>query len=262
MIFNEFVRGKFALLMSIYKTEGFFITLRKGFAHIFTLLHVWGHIVFWNIYAMALNKRLVHFIGDSHVRVFNLENGIITYAISSATAHNLIKEDSSTHSRQLMHKYLKCVNRKRDIVVMVFGEVDCRFHFYYQYVSHKGERPVEEFIDRTLLNYGAVLKEISNNGFFVCVCGVAPACIEGNVTAYPYYGTSSVRADITKLFNEKLKYLCTGNNMPFIDMYTPAADRDGLRKKEYDTDGIHLNKKIIPHVRMQLNMLFKNGVFG
>jgi hypothetical protein len=254
-------RNNFRLLVDTYRREGLITTLRKGFVHILVILHSFWHGMFWRIYAEVLNKRLVYFIGDSHVRVFDLERGMFTYAISSSTAHNLINIHSATNSRRLVFEALSKVNRKRDVVVMVFGEVDCRFHFYYQYIKNEGKVTIEELVNRTILNYGVVLREIKEKEFLICVCGVMPACILGNNVSYPYYGATDVRANITKVFNKKLQVLCVRNNIPFIDIYEPAADSNGLVNEEYLLDDIHLNKKIIPYVRVQLKAVCNNGAF-
>jgi hypothetical protein len=216
------------------------------------------HNARWKVYATVFNKGLAHFIGNSHARTFKLQPGMIAHVISAATAHNLAKENSTTSSRKRLFDSLSRVNRRRDAVIMVFGEVDCRFHIYYQYMKNEKKLTIEELIDHTISNYGKVLTELKDKGFHLYVCSVVPASWREHSTAYPFYGSPDMRSRITRIFNNKLQILCTENGICFIDMYKPAADDNGLIKPEYKLDDIHLNEKIVPYVRAQLKKTFKN----
>jgi hypothetical protein len=216
------------------------------------------HDAWWRVYATVSNKGLAHFIGNSHARVFRFQPGMVAHVISAATAHNLAKENSTTNSRKRLFDSLSRVNRRRDAVIMVFGEVDCRFHIYYQYMKNEERLTIEELIDHTISNYGKVLIELKDKGFQLYVCGVVPASWREHSTAYPFYGTPDMRSKITRIFNDKLQVFCIENGIRFIDMYEPAADDDGLIKREYKLDDIHLNERIVPHVRAQLRRTFKN----
>ena len=227
----------------------------------FAFKHLFSHDTLWKVYATVFNKRLAYFIGDSHARVFGSQAGMISHVISAATAHNLDKQNSTTGSRKRLFEALALINCRRDVVIMVFGEVDCRFHIYYQYMKNNEEFTLEELIDHTISNYGKVLRELKEKGVKLCACGVVPASWREHITAYPYYGTPDIRSGITRIFNSKLQLLCIENGIFFIDMYGVATDSSGLIKPEYALDGIHLNKKIVPYVRMQLKKKFNNRAF-
>jgi len=142
---------------------------------------------------------------------------------------------------------LERVNKKRDIVVLVFGEVDCRFHINYQYM--KTGIPMSDLIDRTIINYSLVIREIRDMGYNVHVCNIVPASWREN-EGFPYYGDAYTRSWVTKVFNERLKGV-----MPnLVDVYTPSADSDGFMRSEFGLDDVHLNSRIIPYVRRQLHV--------
>lgn len=215
----------------------------------------WRHDFFWLTYAELRNRGLVHFIGDSHARVYRYEPGMISHVIAAATAYNLVKEYSTTKSRQQVFQELKWVDPKRDIVVLVFGEVDCRFHINHQYV--KTGVSMDDLIDRTVINYGKVIREVQGMGYRTYLCNVAPAGWREN-KEFPYYGDPYTRAWITKTFNERLRNF--GPDM--IDVYTPSADSEGFITSNFDLDQVHLNHNIVSYVKKQIAQKFPTWVMN
>lgn len=208
------------------------------------------HDLFWRAYADVRREGVAQFIGNSHARVFRFESGMISHVISASTAHNLVKPRNTTRSREKLFAALKLV-KPQDYVVMVFGEVDCRYHIYYQYEKHGKVMSMESLIDNTIDNYGEVIWEASRLGHSVAVCSVVPASWRES-KAYPYYGSPEVRSWITHEFNDRLRRFCVDDGFDYIDVYTPAADSNGFIKPEFSLDDIHLNSKIVPYVRQQL----------
>lgn len=268
--FFKFIRGYIILLRNTCQKDGLGATFIKGFKYIFCLIYrlppvrwlvLYMHDIFWKAYAAVFNKRLAHFIGDSHTEVFRLQAGMIAHTILGATAHNLVKKKSTSGSRKFLFKNLANINNKRDVLITVFGEVDCRIHFYWQYMKNQEKFTIEELINHTISNYGEVLKELKENGTVFCVCGVPPANKQENFYKYPFYGTPELRSNITKMFNQKLEHFCNDNGYFFINIYEPASDYNGFMKSEYAEDETHLNRKIVPYVRMQLKEKFKSWVF-
>jgi hypothetical protein len=204
------------------------------------------------LYARALNKPLIHVIGDSHVIPFRGSMPFLAHHLGAATAYNLIKKDSSTRSNEKLFQIIGKLGKK-DKVVLLFGEIDCRIHIYYQHKKSNGKHSVGELIDRTISNYGEVMAQLKQRGVNFCVHSISPATEVGNEYKYPFYGTPEIRSQINRMFNEKLKLFCDRNGYPFIDIYDRVADKNGLMLREYAGDEIHLNKKAVKLARAELS---------
>ena len=209
------------------------------------------------LYARVLNKPIIHVVGDSHVVPFRGSMPFLAHHLGAATAYNLNKKNSSTKSNEKLFKVIEKLGKK-DIVMLSFGEIDCRIHIYYQHKKSDERYSIRDLIDRTIANYGEVMAQLKERGVNFCIYCVSPATAVGNEYKYPFYGTPEVRSQINRMFNEKLKVLCQKNGYRFIDIYDKVADKDGLMLKEYSGDDIHLNKKAVGLVRAELRR--KTGI--
>lgn len=203
------------------------------------------------LYARALNKPLIHVVGDSHVVPFRGSMPFLAHHLGAATAYNLNRKNSTTKSNEQLFKVINKLG-KRDLLMLSFGEIDCRIHIYYQYKKSDGKYSIEESIDRTIANYGEVMAQLKERGVNFCVYCVSPATKVGNEYKYPFYGTPEERSQINRMFNDKLRAFCEKNGYKFIDIYDKVADKNDLMLKEYASDDIHLNKKAVGLVRTEI----------
>lgn len=240
-------------LRRLYRRRGIFYFLYRSRGEpTYPLLCL--HWAYWSARAAIKGNPLVHFIGDSHTTAFNFQPRFLTHHIGQATAHNLRNEKSTTSSGKIMRKVLSKINKKRDIIALVFGEIDCRIHFHYQH--EKTGTPIAQLIDATISNYGDVMLSLRNAGYKICVCSTAPAARQQNIYGYPFYGTAQARSKITKEFNEKLRIFCEKNSIHFIGVYSQFSDANGFTLPEYVADEVHLNSKICPFVRSEIRRAF------
>ena len=214
---------------------------------------LWAFLVdaFTIFYARARNKPLIYVVGDSHVVPFRGSMPFLAHHLGAATAYNLVKKNSSTKSNEQLFKIIKKLGNK-DIVMLSFGEIDCRIHIYYQHKKSDERYSISDLIDRTISNYGEVMAQLKERGVNFCVYCVSPAAKVGNEYKYPFYGTPEVRSQINRTFNEKLKAFCQKNDYRFIDIYDKVVDENGFMLKEYAGDEIHLNRKAVGLVRAEL----------
>ena len=201
--------------------------------------------------AVSCRKPLIHVIGDSHVKTFTKHKPFVAHHIGAATAHNLKKKDSSTKSNEKLFDLIDRI-RKNDIVILLFGEIDCRIHAYYQFMKNNERQTIGEILDMTISNYGEVIEQIRERGVKPCVCSVPPATAVGNEYNFPFYATPEMRSEITRMFNERLEGLCRKNGYTYIDVYSKVSSADGLMLQEYAADKIHLNSKALSHVKTEL----------
>jgi len=198
-----------------------------------------------------LNRPVVHVIGDSHGKLFRWHRPFVVHHLGAATAHNLAKASSTTGSNRKLFDIIGRVSSK-DIVMLVFGEIDCRIHLYYQYKKGNESRPLAELVDDTIASYGSVLEKIRALGIEPVVQGVPPATRVRNEYRYPFYAPPEAHSRISRMFNERLRALCESNGYRYIDVHTGFSDADGFMLEEYAADEIHLNGKAAEHVKREL----------
>ncbi len=209
------------------------------------------------VYSRLSCKPLIYVIGDSHASVFKNKKLFIARHIGSATMHNLNKKNSSTKSNEKLFEIVGKINKKRDAAMFVFGEIDCRIHIYYQYEKQNKKFTIEELIDKTISNYGEILKRVRFMGIKFCIYGIPATGLQDNYYRYPFYGAPKTRSSIYREFNKRLKNFCEKNNYPFIDIYPKVSDDNGFMLKEFSADEVHLNDKIVSFARQLIN---KNGL--
>ncbi|MEW6245957.1 MAG: SGNH/GDSL hydrolase family protein [Nitrospirota bacterium] len=202
--------------------------------------------------ARLTHRPLVHVIGDSHVLAFKRQPSFLVYHVGPATAYKLGQDHSTTQGRQ---RVLRILNRVKsgDIALLSFGEIDCRIHIYYQYKKHDERIPLSQWIDRTIVSYGAFLLDVAKRGCRLCVYGIPPAGRQPNRYGYPYYAAPDLRVGIFREFNERLKAFCAAQSIPYIDIFVAASDGEGFISEEFASDEVHLNARAVEFVRGWFN---------
>jgi lysophospholipase L1-like esterase len=199
--------------------------------------------------AKLFNLAIIHVIGDSHLRPFLFRRPFLLHHISQATAYNLNKDGSFSQSKKYLNSFLPAINKQRDVLLLVFGEIDARVHIYLQFEKNNEKISIERLIDATVDKYGETIRGLKDDGFAVCVHGLPPAARKDFESNLPFLGSPEQRSEISREFNIKLGEFCQRNGVAFIDMQSIAADDNGFMKKEYAADEVHLNGKIVSFAR-------------
>lgn len=172
----------------------------------------------------------VHAIGDSHVLhmggLFHVHH-ICDSQGQGATAHNLISDTSRTHSKQKLAAIRDTLDPATDILLLSFGEVDCRKHL-------RDDAGVAETVGR----YTQVINELRTCGYRVIVHAVIGAVPQ------PQDASQAARGGIVRLFNAALGSWCGAHGVEFLDLDT--QDTGGLVHACYCDDGVHLNESALP----------------
>jgi len=190
-------------------------------------------------------------IGDSHVKMFRRNRMFVVHHLGAATAHNLGNPTSTTNSNRKLFNIIDKIGRK-DVVVLVFGEIDCRVHIYYQYKKNNESRAIGELIDDTVLSYGRALEKLREAGVNFLVYGVPPATKVRNEYRYPFYAPPEIHSQINTMFNERLKEFCEETGYVYIDVHSRFSDENGFMLREYAADEIHLNGKVVDYLKGEL----------
>lgn len=213
---------------------------------------------------------IIHVIGDSHTGVFTQKPHdtdippFKLHYIAGATAHNLHKKTSSSNSSVRLDTALQEIDKEKDIVLLWFGEIDCRYHIGQA-------ESIDKALDNTVINYAKVLKIIKEEGYNFAVMGIPPCNRDqqqpsDDIKKYIYIG-----------FNNRLEALCMDENYKFIDVFSVSSNIDGFLmpyyarsmnsslmspyNQEVGNDFIHLNHRIIPHIIEQINKLFITQIY-
>ncbi len=199
--------------------------------------------------ANLFNRAVIHVIGDSHLRPFIFKRPFSLHHISQATAYNLNKDNSFSQSKRYLNSFLPAINKERDVLLLVFGEIDARVHIYLQYEKNNEKISIERLIEATVEKYGETIRRLKDEGFAVCVHGIPPAARKDFESNLPFLGSPEQRSQISRDFNRKLGALCRRSGVTFIDMQSIAADENGFMKKEYAADEVHLNTRVVSFAR-------------
>jgi hypothetical protein len=204
-------------------------------------------------------QRNIYCVGDSHVMLFRDVPRFIIYWLGPATAYKLADKESTTNSNRRLMRIAKKV-RKEDILLVCFGEIDCRVHVHKQTIENK--RNMEDIVGDIMDRYVSVLKQLKLSVLNLCVLGISPAGrnYDGVALGYSRYNLpASEHKKIKGVFNSKLRDACRKNKIPFIDIYSRTLDSAGYMSKKYSGDNIHLNDKAIEIIKDDLNAHFGIG---
>jgi len=208
-------------------------------------------------------KNIIYCLGDSHVNFFSGRNEIQpswpypclnglpffeSYRLGPVLAYNLCRLDTMTRGRENLFQILRKRIPKNSIVLLCFGEIDCRAHLLKE--AERQNKPIPEVVKDCVTRYFSVIQEIGSLGYCPVVWNILPTTsrtdLNPQTVGYPTYGSQKQRNRVTELFNESIKGLCENENIPFISIYNKLVDRDGNAICEYYSDRIHLSQDAMP----------------
>jgi hypothetical protein len=188
---------------------------------------------------------MIHCIGNSHVNTFS-NSSIINYKtfdnpyfiphwIGPTIAYNFFEH----HLLKALETVDK-IDKQKDFITLIVGEVDCRYHLPKQAEEQKrsDEDIVKECIDRFIRCYD----EFKNNGYKIIITGTHPTTTaEHDLNPHgPIWGNVERRNKICVLWNRYLKSEAKKRNVPFISIYDYLVDENNITKMEYYFDNNHL----------------------
>ena len=201
-------------------------------------------------------------IGNSHVNIFRGMDTVFgddtmgmftTVHIGPTIAYNFYEHHYPKVLEHLSSSDIN-INKKDDYVMLIVGEVDCRWHLPKQAeIQNKNvELLVEECIDRYFQCYLDLLKR----GYKVIVWAGHPSTTRGHCDnmAGPIYGNCEYRNRITLYWNHYLQQKSQQHNIPFVSIIKYLMDDNHVTKMEYFMDYCHLkSSKVMPFVEEEFN---------
>lgn len=223
-------------------------------------------------------------IGDSHSCFFggegiiypeyphiqkSLLKNVFCVRLGPVLAYSLNKYGTKSSGREKLDELISSLNPSKDIVMLAFGEIDCRAHVIRQAESRS--LPLRIVIQEIVDTYINVIRAIIDKKFRVLVWNAVYSANDqedNNDLEFPYYGNVVQRNEATSCFNQMMKEAALQTGYLFVESPVLLMDMSsGRTNKSYYADGVHLNavlfKPVMAVVNEKLNgILFsQNDVF-
>lgn len=204
---------------------------------------------------------MIYVAGDSHQHPFENNPLFTLKPIGAATAHNINKPKSTNDTYNKLMATVNIMDKEKDTIIIICGEIDCRFHIYYQFKKRGESMSIAQIIGETIQNYAEVMTQLENMKIKFVICSTVPLgwTYEPYLTQYgaTYYmgqflgaykemPTPETYYEIYRLFNDKLKNYCRSKGYLYLDVYAKFLGSDGHMQKEYAWDLNHLDLKAQP----------------
>lgn len=189
---------------------------------------------------------MIYIYGDSHA-FFSFKN-LQLY-------HRNLRCNSITMFRigrdNIIINYNKNIIRKDDIIILSYGEVDCRCHIQRQINLGKTE---DDVINELVSNYFTTIKNnITQENVKVIIVGIIPPMNKSEsevlnepelneeiLSQFPVRGKNEDRVRYVNKVNKLLEELSNNNNYIYFNPYSYYTNTDGTLKQELSDGGVHL----------------------
>lgn len=147
------------------------------------------------------------------------------------------------------------------MLIFLFGEVDCRTHFYRH--SMEMNVSITNLINNTTDRYIEVVnrsRDIKHKT--VGIHGITPAARQDNLFKLKHYADEQTRRKINEDFNALMIEKCAANDIPYLDVMSMprVVAEDGLINLEVAPDCVHLSPKEYPELGIRFFEWIKNDV--
>ena len=183
---------------------------------------------------------MIYIYGDSHAcfSFYNLKLEHNNFNCPSITLFRIGRDN-------IIINFNKNTINENDVIVLSYGEVDCRCHIQRQINAGRNEDDViHELVDKYFLT-------IQNNIVKKCkiiIVGVIPPTKQYDyekfhgpiLHEFPFVGSDDDRARYTNKVNQKLEEYSKINNCIYFNPYDYYTRKDGTLKHELSDTIVHL----------------------
>lgn len=215
---------------------------------------------------MTKKNSTLYFLGDSHVGMFsgfdkiqpiwpkkhiNRWSHFKTFRLGAHTAYNLANQSGDSY--KLLLSALKTI-RKGSVVVLSYGEIDCRVHLIKQ--SLVQGKDLKLVVDNCAVRYFSVVKKIQKLGYKVIIFEpIATSPVFINYQEFVTFGSMRERNLVTALFNLKLRSLSKAHGIPVVTVNHKLLNSDMTTNHEYYFDPIHVSSSAVGFCISQINKI-------
>lgn len=197
---------------------------------------------------------MLYTIGNSHAHVFTdsppnykligSKNSFRSISLGPTIAYNFFEH----HYTNVLSNISKLDIQKDDYIILVVGEVDCRWHLPKQsYIQNRNINDlVKECIDRFYRSH----LDLKSSGYNVISWGGHPSTNGGHDENpnQPVFGNVFFRNEITRLWDNYLQTKSNEHCIPHVSIVDELINDDNSTKMEYYIDYCHLNYKMINNI--------------
>ena len=184
---------------------------------------------------------MIHIFGDSHSHdsFNNLELPYIDNSHGGITMFRTGRDNIIIH-------FNKNNIKPNDIIIIGYGEVDCRCHIQKQINLGKDE---DDIINEIVNNYFKTIKNnITDNSIKIIILGVIPPTKQSDyetkngpiLSEFPFVGTDESRVRYTTKVNKLLEDISNKNSYIYFNPYSEYTRPDGTLKYEMSDSTVHL----------------------
>jgi hypothetical protein len=184
---------------------------------------------------------MIHIYGDSHSKLNfrNLKLPNINHSVNSITMFRIGRDN-------IIIGFDKNTIQKKDIIIICYGEIDCRCHIQKQINLGKNE---DDIINELVNSYIRTIKNNTNDlDIKIIIVGVIPPTKQTDyeknygpiLHEFPFVGTDDERVRYTQKVNTLLEELSTMNNFIYFNPYSFYTRSDGTLKHELSDTIVHI----------------------
>jgi lysophospholipase L1-like esterase len=217
-----------------------------------------------------MDAQQIHCIGDSHSCFFSGNEWIQpqwpdrssdvvpafrSYHLGPVLAYNLCQTGTTTQGRELLFEVLETAVPAGSMVLLCFGEIDCRVHLLKQ--SQAQGRDAADVVAECVRRYLSAAREVAERGYDVAVWGVVASQPSDEVRNpdYPVYGTCPQRNRVTRQFNETLGALADEFGVSVVSIFEQLVDSNDMTLSNWYMDECHLSQRAMPMVLAEFERL-------
>jgi hypothetical protein len=188
---------------------------------------------------------MIYIYGDSHAN-FSFKNlqqylPCNNYHENSITMYRIGRDNNIINYRN--------EQTKDDIIIFVYGEVDCRCHVQRQIDMGRNE---DDIINELVHNYFITIKNNITKFKKIVITGIIPPVKRNDfeilygpiLHEFPFIGTDEDRVRYTKKMNELLENLSNKNGYIYFNPYDYYTRPDGTLKYELSDNIVHIGENI------------------
>ena len=193
---------------------------------------------------------MIYTFGNSHAHLFTgsqpgtsgfgeIQNqDFVSYSLGPVIAYNFKESHYSTLLGVLQNVD---ISKESDYVMLIVGEVDCRWHLPLQakLQNKSNKEVVQECVDRLF----DVYKDLTSRDYRLIGWGGHPSTIEDHDDnpSKPVFGDCLNRNSLSMYWDKTLRKKCEEVNIPYVSILEDLIDDNGYTKMEYYNDYCHLD---------------------
>lgn len=205
---------------------------------------------------------MIHILGNSHVNTFSNWDSLsrIECSHKSFKLHHIgavtARYGYDVHFNKI-NAVLAGLRRKKDYIIPMAGEVDCRMHIGLQ--ADRKKKSDEEMVELFMEGFMKWYDYMIGLRYRLISFGTHPSTTEDHDMSdimRPIYGNMYRRNKITLMWNERLEHESKLRDVPYFSIYRYLVNEDNKTNMEFFLDYCHLNSSLVmPFIEKELNKI-------